>query len=102
MLTPHAGTTPRHSASAAHSVETGSAFDTPARWVRTSLLQYSPALVLVLIAIADAGRATDPDLWGHVRFGQAVLAGHRLVLHDPHSYTAPGHLWRNHEWLTEI
>src|SRR5260370_34092196 len=76
--------------------------DTAARGPRTSLFQYSPALVLVLIAIADAGRVTDPDLWGHVRFGQAVLAGHRLVLHDPYSYTAPGHLWRNHEWLTEM
>src|SRR5260370_10622572 len=76
--------------------------DAAARAPRTSLFQYSPALVLVLIAIADAGRVTDPDLWGHVRFGQAVLAGHHLVLHDPYSYTAPGHLWRNHEWLTEI
>ena len=76
--------------------------DTAVRAPRSSLLHYSPALVLVLIAIADAGRVTDPDLWGHVRFGQAVLAGHRLVLHDPYSYTAPGHLWRNHEWLTEI
>ena len=77
-------------------------FDTAARAPRTSLLHYSPALVLILIAIADAGRVTDPDLWGHIRFGHAVLAGHRLVLHDPYSYTAPGHLWRNHEWLTEI
>ena len=76
--------------------------DTAARGPRPSLLQYSPALVLVLIAIADAGRVTDPDLWGHVRFGQAVLAGHHLVLHDPYSYTAPAHPWRNHEWLTEI
>ena len=77
-------------------------FDTAARAPRTSLFQHLPALVLVLIAIADTGRVTDPDLWGHVRFGQVVLAGHHLVLHDPYSYTAPGHLWRNHEWLTEI
>src|SRR5260370_10898388 len=76
--------------------------NTAARAPRTSLFQYSPALVLVLIAIADAGRVTDPDLWGHVRFGQAVLSGHRVVLEDPYHYTAPGHLWRNYEWLTEI
>jgi hypothetical protein len=77
-------------------------FDTAARGPRASLFHYSPALVVILIAIADAGRVTDPDLWGHVRFGQAALAARRLILHDPYSYTAPGHLWRNHEWLTEI
>jgi len=90
------------SIAAQRAVDSPPTLDAAARALRTSLLQYSPALVLVLIAIADAGRVTDPDLWGHVRFGQAVLAGHRLVLHDTYSYTAPDHLWRNHEWLTEI
>jgi len=41
-------------------------------------------------------------LWGHVRFGQAVLNLHHLVLHDPYSYSAPGHYWNNHEWLSEV
>lgn len=69
---------------------------------RHSLLSYSPAFILVAIVAADASRWADPDLWGHVRFGQAVLAQGHLVTHDPYSYSAPGHLWLNHEWLTEV
>jgi hypothetical protein len=67
-----------------------------------SLLQYSPALVLFAIMVADAARMADPDLWGHIRFGQAVIAQGHLILHDPYSYSAPSHLWLNHEWLTEV
>jgi len=52
--------------------------------------------------LAGAGQRADPDLWGHIRFGQAVLSQHHLVLNDPYSYSAPGHRWLNHEWLTEI
>lgn len=69
---------------------------------RNSLLKYSPALLLVAVAIADSQRWADPDLWGHVRFGQAVLAAGHVVRHDPYSYSAPGDLWVNHEWLTEV
>jgi hypothetical protein len=67
-----------------------------------SLFRYSPGLILISIAIADSIRLPDPDLWGHVRFGQAVLSLHQLVLHDPYSYSAPGHYWNNHEWLSEV
>src|ERR1700688_2023152 len=69
---------------------------------RISLIRYSPSLVLVLIMVADAMRYADTDLWGHVRFGQAMLSQRHLVLRDPYSYSAPGHLWRNHEWLCEV
>src|SRR5579863_9087015 len=69
---------------------------------RPSLLRYSPALVLIIVAIADIQRWADPDLWGHVAFGRAMLATHRLAFHDPYSYSAPGHLWLNHEWLSEV
>src|SRR5260370_21404125 len=69
---------------------------------RISLFHYSPALLLITIAIADSQRWADPDLWGHVPFGRAVLAQGHLILRDPYSYSAPGHLWLNHEWLTEV
>lgn len=78
---------------------------------RQSLLRYAPGLILILAVIADSGQVTDPDLWGHIRFGQAALAGHplaaaifgrTLVTRDPYSYSAVGAPWRNHEWLTEI
>jgi hypothetical protein len=31
-----------------------------------------------------------------------VIAQGHLILHDPYSYSAPGHLWLDHEWLTEV
>src|SRR5580700_6852571 len=69
---------------------------------RVSLLRCSPALILVVVAIADIQPWADPDLWGHVAFGRAMWATFRLALHDPYSYSAPEHLWLNHEWLSEV
>ncbi len=69
---------------------------------RLSPLRYSPALILVVIAIADVQRWAYPDLWGHVAFGRAMLAALYLAFHDPYSYSAAGHLWLNHEWLSEL
>jgi hypothetical protein len=66
---------------------------------RVSLLSYSPGLVAVAIAIADSIAVIDPDLWGHVRFGQAFLANHGPLFHDPYSYSAFGHSWVDYEWL---
>jgi hypothetical protein len=68
---------------------------------RVSLLRYSPALVLAAVAVADAIRYADPDLWGHVKFGQAVLALHHPIFRDPYSYSAPGHPFLDHEWLSD-
>jgi hypothetical protein len=67
-----------------------------------NLFRYAPALVLLLIVLADAHQLTDPDLWGHVRFGQATLAAGHLTNRDPYSYSAFGLPWFNHEWLTEL
>lgn len=69
---------------------------------RTRLLHYAPAMVLLLAAIADANQLTDPDLWGHIRFGQMALAAGHLINTDPYSYSAFGMPWHNHEWLTEL
>jgi hypothetical protein len=44
----------------------------------------------------------DPDLWGHLRFGQDIWEQGRVHDTDPFSYTAHGHTWINHEWLTEV
>ena len=67
-----------------------------------SLLRQTPGFVLIAIAIADAVRFADPDLWGHITFGRAVLEQGHLILHDPYSYSAARHLWLNHEWLSEL
>ena len=67
-----------------------------------SLIRYAPAAVLLATLIADSNRHTDPDLWGHLRFGQAFIAGRHLLHHDTYSYSAAGDRWRDHEWLAEI
>jgi len=38
----------------------------------------------------------DPDLWGHVRFGQDLLRSGRLSAVDPYSFTSD-RPWVNHE-----
>lgn len=44
----------------------------------------------------------DPDLWGHTLYGlRANEQGTFAEAHDPFSYTAPGGIWVNHEWLSE-
>lgn len=67
-----------------------------------SLLHYAPALVLLAIVVADFGRYADTDLWGHVFFGDAVLRHQGMIAADPYSYSAHGHAWLNHEWLSEV
>ena len=66
-----------------------------------SLLRYAPAFVFLAVAIADAGRVADTDLWGHIAFGRLFL---RVgpVSHDPYNYSVPGHAWAVHEWLAEV
>jgi hypothetical protein len=59
-------------------------------------------MVLLLIVVADSAQLPDPDLWGHLRFGQAALASGHVIARDTYSYSVAGGLWRNHEWLTEI
>lgn len=57
-----------------------------------SLTRYAPAAVLIAILVADSNRHTDPDLWGHVRFGQMFIARRHLLHSDIYSYSAAGQL----------
>jgi hypothetical protein len=67
-----------------------------------SPLRRMPGVIVITIAIADSLRFADPDLWGHITFGRAVLAQGHLMLRDPYSYSAADRLWLNHEWLSEL
>jgi hypothetical protein len=53
-----------------------------------SLLTFSP-----LVA--------DPDLWGHMRFGQDLWKTGKIIRPDVYSYLTSGQPWINHEWLAE-
>ncbi|MBF6570644.1 MAG: hypothetical protein IVW54_17405 [Candidatus Binataceae bacterium] len=68
---------------------------------RPSLLRYAPALILLVITVADAGRYADTDLWGHIYFGNAAMHASHFIDHDPYNYSVPGHYWMAHEWLSE-
>src|SRR5713226_2938015 len=69
---------------------------------RPSLFRHAPLLILALIVLGDVWQTTDPDLWGHIRFGQLMLSSGHVVSHDIYSYSAPGSTWRDHEYLAEI
>jgi hypothetical protein len=53
--------------------------------------------VLLLVAWSSA----DPDLWGHVRFGEDILDHREIASRDPYSFTSD-RPWVNHEWLAEV
>jgi hypothetical protein len=44
----------------------------------------------------------DPDLWGHVRFGQDLVRTGSIIRSDVYSYRTAGQRWINHEWLSEV
>ena len=48
-----------------------------------------------------SGTTGDPDLWGHVRFGQDMVSQGAVRLPDTYSFTAD-RAWINHEWLAEL
>jgi hypothetical protein len=58
--------------------------------------------VVLLCALPVTQQIRDPDFWWHLRTGQLILDGHALIQTDPYTYTAVGHHWTMHEWLTEV
>lgn len=64
------------------------------------------ALLIGLLVVACAGplslNLVDPDLWGHVRYGQDWINDGVLPQTATHTYTAEGHPWINHENLAEL
>jgi hypothetical protein len=58
-------------------------------------------LVLAVVSFSVSVTRADPDLWGHVRFGQDILASRSISRLDPYSFTSD-RPWINHEWLSEV
>ena len=58
--------------------------------------------VLLLCAVPVTAPIRDPDFWWHLRTGQLILDRGGLLGTDPFTYTAGGHHWVMHEWLTEV
>jgi hypothetical protein len=59
------------------------------------------ALLLGFTLLTFSPLIADPDLWGHVRFGQDLWETGRIIRPDVYSYLTGGQTWINHEWLAE-
>jgi hypothetical protein len=59
------------------------------------------ACVICLAIFQFSENTADPDLWGHVIYGNHLLQTGQLMRADPYSWTAAGHAWVNHEILAE-
>lgn len=44
----------------------------------------------------------DPDVWWHLKDGQAILATHHWPMTDPYSFTVYGQPWIAFEWLGDV
>ncbi len=53
-------------------------------------------------AVVFTYNIADPDLWGHVRYGQHMLERGHIFATDPYSYLSHGVPWINHELLCEF
>jgi hypothetical protein len=71
--------------------------------LRTDLLTWALILCLVgVFATVFSLNVADPDLWGHVRYGQHMLERGQIFVTDPYSYLSDGFPWINHELLCEF
>ena len=58
--------------------------------------------VLVVVLGLFIGAEQDPDFWWHLRIGRWMVENGRLPSSDLFTFTATGHPWTDHEYLTEI
>jgi hypothetical protein len=84
----------------------GEALSQPWQPERTRRIPWqSLAIVAVVISVAFyrfSFTVADPDLWGHVKFGETIWRSGRVVMPDPFSYLTAGQPWLDHEWLSEV
>lgn len=65
-----------------------------------SPLAFLRVVALCLSVVALTTTAADPDLWGHLRFGEGIVTTRVLPRSDSYSFTSD-RPWMNHEWLSE-
>jgi len=69
-----------------------------APWQQLAIIAVVMSLALYRFSLTVA----DPDLWGHIKFGETVWQAGKVAVPDPFSYLTAGRLWLNHEWLSEV
>ena len=60
------------------------------------------ATMVLSCALALSLNLADPDLWGHIQYGQDWIHEGELPRTASHTYTAVDHPWINHENLAEL
>ncbi len=58
--------------------------------------------VMTVILALFIGVQQDPDFWWHLKIGQWMVQHGQLPSTDIFTFTATGHSWTDHEYLTEI
>ena len=48
------------------------------------------------------GKIRDPDIWWHLKTGELIWTNRSVPTADPFSFTALGHPWTAHEWLSDL
>jgi LPXTG-motif cell wall-anchored protein len=75
-----------------------------AGWIRSAT--GATAASAALFGVALLPRATwaliDPDVWWHIRAGEAVLDSGSVPKVDSWSLTASGHPWTSQDWLSNV
>lgn len=56
------------------------------------------AVALFTMAVRET---LDPDMWWHLRTGEAILQG-GIPRQDIFSFTVPDNAWTTHEWLSQV
>ena len=61
-------------------------------------------LLFLFILLISLGliQKDDNDIWWHLKTGQLLLENHVFPRTDIYSYTAAGHPWVLHEWLSQV
>src|SRR4051812_47065853 len=58
--------------------------------------------VLALALYQFSETTADPDLWGHIVFGQQMLKSHAVERTEMYSWTANGQPFINHEYGADL
>jgi hypothetical protein len=67
------------------------------RWFHRGIV----CLVLSIAFYRTAQTIADPDLWGHIKFGQDILRDRAITTADRYSYLTEGYPYREWEWLSK-
>ena len=68
------------------------------RWLHFGIL----TLLTLVAANLLAWRSIEPDLWGHIQYGEDWIHAGQMPTTASHTYATPDHPWVNHENLFEL